>query len=71
MSVELDRLLARAKEWEANATPEQIAEMRRQQRESFVRAFEPCPHGVVDFETCAGCIAEAEAYRSTHSEAEV
>ena len=71
MSDELLRLLAWAKQWEANATPEQIAEIRRQQRESFVRAFEPCPHGVVDFEMCPGCIAEAEALRASRLRMEV
>lgn len=64
MSDSLESLLAWAKLWEANATPEQKAEMRKAQRESFIRAFEPCPHGMVDFEECPGCIAEGEAYRA-------
>lgn len=64
MSEELDRLLAWAKDWAAKATPAQLAKMRSEQRESFIRAFAPCPHGMVDFEECPGCIAEGEAYRA-------
>lgn len=40
----------------AAMAPEQRATMKRQQRESFIRAMTtPCEHGVLDFEDCAEC----------------
>lgn len=31
------------------------SEMFSRQRESWVRAFQPCEHGVYDFEQCGDC----------------
>jgi hypothetical protein len=56
MTPELQAALDRAKDWWNTATPEQRAEMKRKQRESYIRAMTtPCPHGVLDFETCPEC----------------
>lgn len=52
---ELDETLARAREWERTATPEQKAAMIEAQRQSWQRAFAPCEHGVVDWEECIAC----------------
>lgn len=41
-------------------TPEQQAEHRRQQRESWARSMAPCEHGVSDWEDCPECRAPAE-----------
>lgn len=52
---ELERLIERARHWDATATPEQKEEMYKAQRESWVRAFAPCEHGMFDFEQCGEC----------------
>jgi len=54
-SQELEEALAKALRWEANATPQEKQAMREKQRQSWVKAFEPCEHGVADFETCSSC----------------
>lgn len=41
-------------------TPEQQAAMWQAQRESWVRAFQPCEHGVYDFEECPQCRGEVK-----------
>jgi hypothetical protein len=33
------------------------------QRQSWIRAFAPCEHGDPDWETCPGCLADAEKRR--------
>lgn len=38
-------------------TPEEQAAMWKAQRESWVRAFEPCEHGDPDWETCPECLS--------------
>lgn len=40
-------------------TPEEKAEVDRKQRESWIRAFGPCDHGVLDFEECPQCRGDA------------
>ena len=56
MTSRLDQLIAEAKAIYDAMTPEQQAEMWRQQKESYVRGMTtPCEHGVLDFETCAEC----------------
>lgn len=57
MTPELKTALACAVEWMQNATPEQLANMRQKQRESFARAFGPCEHGNYDWETCPECLS--------------
>lgn len=60
MSTELEAAFERARRWEANATPEEKAAMRAAQRESWVRGMTtPCEHGVLDFEQCPDCRAQA------------
>jgi hypothetical protein len=39
--------------------PEEKREMYRKQRESWVRAFQPCEHGIYDFEQCGDCRGDA------------
>lgn len=56
MSPELAAALIRAKDWWDNASSEQRADMRKAQRESFIRGMTtPCEHGVLDFEQCPDC----------------
>lgn len=52
---ELDRLIERSKQLVEAMTPEQLAEMREEQRQSWMRAMRPCEHGWVDFEQCPDC----------------
>ena len=55
-SDELSVLIAKAREWEKNATPEEKEAMHEAQRKSWVRGMTtPCEHGVLDFETCGEC----------------
>lgn len=60
---ELERLVAQAEARFQALTPEQQAEHRRMQAESFARAFAPCEHGISDWEECADCRNEARGYR--------
>lgn len=55
MSPELEQALSRARTLVDAMTPAEKAEMIRKQRESWIRAFEPCEHGEVDFEQCGKC----------------
>lgn len=58
-----EEIQERVRNWYATTTPEQQAEMWRLQRESWVRAFAPCEHGELDWETCPGCLAGTESSR--------
>ena len=60
---ELERLVAEAEARFAALTPEQQAEHRRLQAESFARSMAPCEHGVTDWEDCAACRDEARGLR--------
>jgi hypothetical protein len=56
MSPELSAALSRAKDWWDQASPGQRADMRKAQRESYIRGMTtPCEHGVLDFEHCPNC----------------
>ncbi len=56
MSPELAAALSRAKDWWDNASPDERAEMKAAQRESYIRGMTtPCEHGVLDFEQCSDC----------------
>lgn len=55
MTPELQAALDRANAVWNSMTPAQKAKAIDRQRESWIRAFEPCPHGIVDFEECAQC----------------
>ena len=68
MSPELEAALAKAREWEASASPEEIAAMWKAQRESWVRAFAPCEHGDYDWETCPECLSGYAKRRSATPE---
>lgn len=57
MDPKLKDAIAAAREWERTATSEEKAAMRQAQRESWIRAFAPCEHGVRDWETCPECRA--------------
>lgn len=61
----LERAIADAKRRYEAMTPEQRKTMWDAQRESWVRAFAPCEHDELDWETCADCLAEAK--NSTNS----
>lgn len=49
----------RVADYYENTTPEEQAEMRVRQRESFIRAMGPCEHGEYDWETCPKCLSPA------------
>lgn len=51
----LDELIEQAKAKVAAMSPVELAAMHQAQRESFVRAMQPCEHGIVDFEQCPDC----------------
>jgi hypothetical protein len=50
-------LLKRAGHVWDTMSPQQRFEMEAAQRKSWLRAFQPCEHGVVDFEECKECRA--------------
>lgn len=57
---DLERRLRESVEAFKAMTPEQQAEMREAQRQSFIRAMTtPREHGVLDFEQCPDCRAKA------------
>ena len=57
-SPELAALIEKARDWEANATPEEKEAMHEAQRKSWIRGMTtPCEHGVLDFESCPECRA--------------
>ena len=58
-SEEWDALVARANAAFDALTPEQQAEHRRQQRESWARSMAPCEHGIADWEDCPDCRTNA------------
>ena len=62
MSPELTAALERIKGYVMS--PEEV----EAQRQSWVRAFAPCEHGEVDFETCPGCIERAHLATQAGSE---
>lgn len=54
---DIETLLREAMERFNALSPEQRAEHRRLQRESYVRGMTtPCEHGVLDFEQCGECM---------------
>lgn len=54
---ELDALIASARAFYENMSPEQRAEMHEAQRQSWLRSCEPCEHGNRDWEDCTECRA--------------
>ena len=57
-SAELADLLAKAKARYEAMTPDEKAAEHKAQRESFIRAMQPCEHGDPDWETCPECLAK-------------
>ena len=55
---DLNQLLAQTRARVAAMTPDEREAMHQAQRESFVRAMQPCEHGVADFEQCPDCRSE-------------
>ena len=54
---ELRDLLVKAHERTLAMSRKGKQEMYEAQRESFIRAMEPCEHGDYDWETCPECLA--------------
>jgi len=61
MSPELQSAIDRAVAAYGAMSYEERCAMKKAQRKSFIRAMTtPCEHGVLDFEQCGDCIAEAQ-----------
>lgn len=61
MTPDLQTALDKANARVAAMSPEQRDDMWRKQRQSFIRGMTtPCEHGVLDFEQCGKCRAEAQ-----------
>ncbi len=51
----LDLMISKARAIVEAMTPEQLAALREEQRQSFARGMAPCYHGKADWEQCPAC----------------